>query len=337
MINRLQLSATLAAFSLCAFASSGCDKKTSDSATATLELGKPALYFNYEAVTELTLAKNDPETSDHWTTKLQALSPDPESHWQIVSAPEGRELTDRLADGGFIRHLLDTLRSLRPIAHAPTGSLSSMGLEPPRFFLSWKTRTPEQNFEVQLGNSPAATQVSAALALFPLLKKEPVLAQGSTLQMLSHIKNFESLRLRRVFTWTTDDIETLEIKRGKQQRLFAQRQSGGWADRKGKSYGKSFEDWLERLMHLQIARFMDESTDEKVESQKLGASLSGSNTFQIFLKSRQNDNQILTFAPSISATHKGVPVTHSGRPGAVFILYSDAIKILQPPATFRVN
>ena len=289
----------------------GCTKKSSpeNAATQEIHLGRSVYQFDYEQVTELVIAKNDPTTGDHWTVRVTRPSGKIQegfNHWKIASAPESTHLVDTTADGNFILHLLDTLRTIQPTAQADEGPLSSFGLEHPLFSLKWST--PDATSELFIGDSNLKN--AGAYALFGSAKSPVYIVQGAALAMLTHLDTFSAMRKRRLFTFETDDIDEIQI-RGESLLLRA---GDRFVDHAKHPLPKSFSDDLEQLTHAQILNFIDDD----VLSEKLGKWLEASTLNQATFSDRQGNKTILKVAQKDGKTYGSL----SSRPGAVFELYS---------------
>ncbi|MBU6375317.1 MAG: hypothetical protein KGQ59_04935 [Bdellovibrionales bacterium] len=228
-----------------------------------LPIGKPVFSYKYEAVTELFISKRDPG-EPWWTARVkqegwlgpQAVTP----RWIVLEAPEGANLTDRLVDGSFVRHLLDSLSTLRKTGNTLSGTDSSFGLAPEWTKLNWKVDS--RNLELLLG-APASIGEGRAARI----GNERLVVDGAALDMLRLITGFDRIRHRRLATWTLDDADRTQIKwftpQGKPASSWsAERQSGDWAKPGGSAarpkmipFKKSPDKALEGIAHLQIERF----------------------------------------------------------------------------------
>ena len=96
--------------------------------------------------------------------------------WLIRQAPEGLSPSDSIADGGFLLHLLDSLRQLRKVGTTLSGEDAGFGLLPARTRLEWTDRT--RRFELLLG---AAADGGGRYAR---IGNERLVVNGAALDML---------------------------------------------------------------------------------------------------------------------------------------------------------
>jgi hypothetical protein len=218
-----------------------------DAPKGVLKTNDRPYQFDYEQVRQLSIIKSDPASGDQWAAELRQVGPE-KTDWEIASAP--LQIVDRRANGNFILHLLDTFRTLGVDTQAPKGPLGSFGLEPPRFAFRW------QSFDLRLGNPLPHGMSYAQFHPAP----EVYAVKGAALQMSDHIVNFESLRLQTFATFTTDDIEEIEIERGA-ARFYAQRNGDVWADAKNKPHKRNVPQLIENLTHWRIQDFLDREKD----------------------------------------------------------------------------
>lgn len=224
---------------------SGCTSKPAGD-------GKPEFKFAPASVQELTIAESDPSSGTSWTATFAKKGPSGDE-WLIESAPGGKTLLDRKADGGFIAHLVDTLRYLKPLEVAPKGPPSSFGLEPPHSAIRW--RSGEQSFEVHFGEAGPKSQ--GRFARRP--NNDVWIVSGATLGMLGTIESFDGLRKRTLTTLSSDDIDEVEVRVGGKQVFYAQRLSDGWANAKEMAYPEDFEDRLEGILKHPVEEFVDDA------------------------------------------------------------------------------
>ena len=226
-------------------------------ASPVLETGKPVFQFDYEKVQELLISRGEPGQSP-WTARLSVdgwLGPQQVTpRWRIQQAPEGQILADSLADGSFVRHLLDSLRGLRKTAGTPEGDDAGFGLLPAWTRLEWKEG--EKKFEILLGSNFSGGGRYARIG------NERLVVNGATLDMLGMVEAFERTRYRKLFTWTLDDADRVTIRWSggqlgarKAENWSGERQTGDWAKSGGKAFSKSPDPQLEAVAHLQIDQF----------------------------------------------------------------------------------
>jgi len=232
--------------------------------------GSPIFSFDYTQVTELALSKDDPQTGQRFNAEFKKtglMEPSGvRSRWEITSPPDGQALTDRLADGKFIEHLLDTLRNLRTSrVIGPTSeqaeqagqALAPLGLKPPHYWLRWKAG--EQTFEVKLGARVDALSVYCETA-GTLLEVE-----GASLRMLEYLSGFKKIRHHKLISWELDDMDQWSVKLAEpsasKPSLSAERNSGDWKIKTalnpalGRKLTARLNSWLEMLAHLEIETF----------------------------------------------------------------------------------
>jgi hypothetical protein len=219
-----------------------------------LAVGKPVFSFDYESVRELLISRNEP-TGQTWTATFgqdgwlgpQQVTP----RWLVKQAPEGLVLSDSLADGGFLRHLLDSLKGLRKVNTTPNGDDASFGLAPAWTRLEWSEGA--RRFEILLG-SPVATG-----GRYARIGNERLVVNGAALDMLDMVKAFQRARLQKLFTWSLDDADRITVRWSKPQSSWSvERSTGGWATAgtSGKRLLVNAADQaLEALSHLQIETF----------------------------------------------------------------------------------
>jgi hypothetical protein len=221
---------------------------------AALAIGKPVFSFDYEAVRELLISRNEP-TGPSWTAKFtqdgwlgpQQVTP----RWIVKQGPEGTPLSDSLADGGFLRHLLDSLKGLRKVGTTLSGGDASFGLQPAWTRLEWSEG--ERRFEILLG-SPVATG-----GRYARIGNERLVINGAALDMLDMMPAFQRTRLQKLFTWSLDDADRISIRWTTPKALWsAERSTGGWAatgSNGRRLLGDAADGALDALSHLQIEKF----------------------------------------------------------------------------------
>jgi hypothetical protein len=304
IVKALAVLATSIALTAC---SENRGSKSPDNAAPerpSLKAGQSLFAFDYQAVTDVLVVKSDPVAGDRWSARLHR--PDPKgADWEVSA--EGPEMTaplDRKADGYFILHLLDTLRTLQVTEPSAQGPDASLGLAPPRFAIQWKT--PTEQFELRTG-LPARTPGS----VFAWVPGRPAFtANGATLQMLDYIKSFESLRLKTWAGVAADDVDEIELTQAGKPVFYAQREGAGWADRKRKPVRADVGAWLERLTRSRVLKFVDDPE----AARKLSAQAKAKPLAEGVLKDRQGKATRLWIA---AASGKLVALS-SARPEGVF-------------------
>ncbi len=278
---------------------------TKEVPASRFELGKPAFKLNPESVVELSVSQNDPATGTRWSARFEKSS----GHWRITSGPEGVSLTDRLADSGFILHLLDTLKTLRVSSRIETSGSdlrSRLGLAPPTWWLRWRESSSSVSDEISLGSHPDPFRVNAEST------GEFVTVEGAALKMLEHIRDFRTLRHHKLMTWTLDDADRIEIRwsdsKGSRQ-LQAERISAEWAVPGGARLSDPAQIQIERLSMLEIAQFEEAGFDRPWVT--------------VIWKNRHNEELRIEIDSLLRARS-------SGRPGAIFRLPEEARATLLP-------
>ena len=274
---------------------------------------KGALFsFSYQAVKELSIAKNDPATGDAWNAELAAKSGiDGQDVWEIKSAPGKLDLVDRLADSGFIRHLLDTLGTITIAGTAPKGPLSSYGLTPPVFAIRW--RDSDKQHELRLGSQ---TGTNEARFGFAPPNEEVYIVQGAALKMLAYLSSFEGIRQRRLVTFDSDDVDEFEIFSGTKRLMYVERETDYWINEKGKPLRGS-QELLDQLTHIRIKNFIDKAELNKKLLSKLEKPM-----YRAVFKDRGGNPTVLKVVVADSSVYASL----SSRSGSVFELFSEAIR-----------
>lgn len=250
------------------------------------EAGKMVFAFVPEDVREFVILKKDPLTHEYWSVTLsRSLAPTPGSRWKITSAPQGKPLIDSLANETLINHVISTFQTLNVSEFAPPGSLDQMGLASPHYTLKWSTSNATYQIEfgapVGYGSAQGDSSVSgkryalasvdaSATAEFSQSQKEktkPLIIQGATLQMLSYVTDFTSIRERRLAPYESDQFDA--IRTSNAQAIFAAERNGDeWLQRSSRKKIKApIQDWLQSLTHLRVSEFIDEES-EAVRIQK---------------------------------------------------------------------
>lgn len=282
-----------------------------------LPVNRPVLTFDYAKVTELSIACGDPRSGDTWTASFRT---DSDGEWSIVSPPGGATLVDRRADSAFIRHLLDTLRTLVPTAPLPKGDLASYGLDRPLFSLRWKT--PDGEHEVRIGAPHGAGGEQ-----FTWVDGATIVARGATLRMIEHIDSFDRLRRKTLLTFTSDDVDELELWQGGKKVLYAQRAGIDWQDARKRPLPAAIGERLEALAHLRIRSFIDEPES----AGRLYKEVSSRPAWKAVLKDRQGRPTTL----SLGRNQGRVVGLVTSRPGAVFELYPGSERLFSNPVRPR--
>lgn len=293
---------------------------------ARLETGKPVFQFDYEAVRSVFLARNEPGAAP-WTAEYvvdgwlgpQQVTP----RWMIRQAPAGLTSSsansemDRLADGSFLRHLLDSVRTLRKTGETPDGEDAGFGLAPAWTQLRWKTR--DTTFELLLG-SPCPTG-----GRYARIGSQRLVVDGAALDMLGMVSDFDRTRHRRLLTWQLDDADRIRLRwpdasaGGSAREWSIERHSGDWirlestslSQTTKKTLPRSPESELEALAHLQIATF-------DLVPEEFGKPI-----FELLWKDRRDHELTIQIDQQLRAKV-------SDRPATLFRLHPEARKILSP-------
>ena len=140
---------------------------------------------------------------------------------------------------------------------------------------------------------------------------------------LDHLKNFDVIRHRKIWTWSIDDVTQFEVYQGPRKTFFAQRQSGEWADGKNRLYEGIVQDWLDRLMHLVVFKFNDNAT----ESAAIFKKLSIMPAYRVILKDRNRQTRSMAMGLD-NGIWWGL---EDSRTQAVFRMDADTPGYLLPP------
>jgi hypothetical protein len=285
----------------------GCTKSEPEA----LPVGKPVFSFDYEAVRELLISRNEP-SAEPWTARYaqngwlgpQQVTP----KWIIQQAPESITASDALADGSFLRHLLDSLRGLRKVSSTLNGDDSSFGLLPAWTRLEWVDG--KRRFEVLLG-APVATG-----GRYARIGNERLVVNGAALDMISMMPAFQKTRHQKLMTWALDDADRVNIRWMRPKTAWAaERSSGAWAPVGGttntRGFGAAAEAALEAIAHLQIEQF-DLSTSSFTRPE-----------ITIEWLDRKENKLVVEIDSELRARS-------SDRPGSIFLLHSGARRLLAP-------
>ncbi len=342
-----------------------CHRDSTDSAK-TPPLGNqssqgahPALQFDYKKTSEILIVKADPNSGDRWAARIQRdgiPTPENEELWTIQMGPDSLDAGDRKAHGGFILHLLDTIRTLQ-VKEAPvSGTPESFGLATPLFSLRWRVSEPRSSttastapasagapktlqaqvfkeYEVRVGG-PVKGEDGSFQGLYASFGGAPgrvFIVQGALLRMLDMISSFQTLRLPTVLTISSDDVDELEVRRARAKASFyAQRESSRWVDAKHQPVPVDLDAVLEQATHLRVLRFID-NADELIKTDAL---ITKSPATELVFKDRHGAARTLKLY-SLSNGQK-VYATFSTRKRrgseslAIFEVYPDFMKTIKP-------
>lgn len=220
--------------------------------------------FDYKNATELLISKNDPTTGDRWSARIVrdgAPSLANENSWTIEMGPDEIKNGDPKAHGNFILHMLDTIRTLPLKRPAVSGSLESFGLATPLFDFQWSIQdgATKTQYEMKLG-APVKAENGEFGGLYAIFtspaqaQPQVVIANGALLEMLGRISTFQTLRLPTLATFTSDDVDEIQIGRS----FYAQRDGSDWTNAKHKQIHKEIDTFLEQATHLRVLKFIDD-------------------------------------------------------------------------------
>lgn len=276
-----------------------------------------AFQFNPLEVTQILIKKNDPKSQDRWFAELHQQS----RSWTLKGGKQGEDLVDSLADSRFIHHLLSTLQTLKITQRLDQKKISRTGLSQPRFELKWIT--PNGVHGISVGDEiPNSKETFSQLkGITPKGKVDAV--RGAFLQMLHHLNSFEVLRHRRLATWDIHDVVQISIQENGKKTFEATKLGGSWANSKNQILKKNVQEWLERILHLRVASFID----QKQKSQEIQNWIQSS--AQVIVSFRDRLGNIR----KISARKKEGQLfaLASTRPHSAFRLYPKSLRTLTPP------
>lgn len=301
------------------FPLSGCLARNGASTLAALD--SHPYSFDHKTVAELLLTKSDPSTGDSWSARLVRGPdlPDGQVRWKIASAPGGRPLLDDLADERFVMHCLDSLRSLKIVAHAPESAKPTdavIGLARPTFALRWN----------EAGGIPHTLELGSPspdgggwFALLADGASAVEIVSGSVPALLAHLDSFEALRRTRWSTVPADDIDEIEVRVRTKTRFYAQRDGDHWSDREHRKLPSNVQELLSGLMTAEVSRFLDDSSEAESARAQIGHSAR-----EIVVKDRHGVATVFGFSIRSDRTTS----TLSTRPGAVVELRPESRPLL---------
>jgi len=281
----------------------------------------------------LEIARFAPSDGRSWALRLERVAAprragDP-GDWRLASSPDGEPLVDLRADSTFVSHLLDSVASSRPSA-ADGGAVkrarSELGLDPPRWTLRWGT--PSGSRELRLGDEAADRSGVYAAETGAGARGAIGIAGGAMLGLLGRIAAPEDLRLRRLSPESPDDVVEFRILRangtaGGREIFFAQRQGGGWVGRDGMDHRVKAGRGLERLLRLEISRFIDDET----LAGAVRARLEREAAYRVAYRLRRApDERVLR----VGRWNGRVWASADSRPGGAFELAAGALELLEP-------
>lgn len=258
------------------------------------------LQFDYLSTTELLISKNSPDSGDRWTARIVrdgAPGPENENRWTIELGPDETRSGDNKAHGTFILHMLDTVRTLTLKEPGVSGYLESFGLATPLFSLQWKAQDSPQ-YELKVGapvKSPDGQFAGLYAVLGPAGQAQPKVrvATGALLEMLNMIKSFQVLRLPTLATFTSDDVDEIQITSPNGSKFYAQRDGSDWTNARHKTLKKDIDTFLEQTTHLRILKFIDDTKEQAPIRKRLEQSSAVSLTF----KNRKSEAVTVRISP----------------------------------------
>lgn len=265
--------------------------------------GSKPFQFKPDQVKEITIIKSDPITGDRWTAILQSKN---KPGWEFTYVSDNFTFSDRKANDAFINHLLDSLQTLSITGVAPHGTLDSLGLDPPRFAITWKTN--DQQFQFQLG----AFQKEGVSAYFTTDGTYFATVSGSTLKLLSAVDSISWLRDSNWSSFSADDVDEIELKKGARLIFYAQRDGIIWADQNHKPVKKDVESLLEQVTSAQAIQLIDDSN----HLNKLNSLMKTHLLCTLTLRNRGGHELVL----KVIERNKEIVGSNSDRPFIAFLL-----------------
>jgi hypothetical protein len=280
----------------------------------------------------VNLAKADPRSGDHWSARVERNG----DSWRITSYSESTHLMDRRANGAWILHFLETLETFRADSKVDGVTVNTItrgryGFTPPRYAIQFQLLDEQAKIpvthEIQIG-APVDFEKNPIGESYSIFPPNPDIfeANGAALQMLDYMKDFSSLRLQTLSTLESADVRGFELELNGKKILAAKRDQGHWTveleDEKYSATQANFDEFLDRITHLRIQKFIDDASETAV----ITRALPHTPPFRIILQDR--DSHPVSLA--ISKIGNQVYGTESNRGGAVFALYPEAMEKLSP-------
>ncbi|MBI2712017.1 MAG: hypothetical protein HYX41_03995 [Bdellovibrio sp.] len=257
-----------------------------------LQTGVHAFDFDPKKVEEISIAKTDPVSAEQWIATFRKG----DEGWTISAAPSGMQLEDRVANTGFLNHLVDSLAQFRVTGEAVSGSEDAMNLSPPLFQIRWRTR--DQEFQFQLGGVAKKDSDKR----YVKLNQKLLLAWGSALPLLDQIQSFQYLRQP---TWTLvspDDIDEIELFRSGKPYFYAQREGDRWTDRKHRpvkvgriSDSEKHHQWIEEALGQLTEGKVQEYVDNPLTKKELELQFQKTDLLEAHLSDRFGKTTVLKF------------------------------------------
>jgi hypothetical protein len=226
--------------------------------------------------------QNAPESTKHWVARFEKH----EQTWIISSPPSGVSLVDRRADGNFIHHVLDALKTMRWNQTSLQGPLQAFGLQPPRYALQWESA--HQLHVLHVGDKEYVKKGGENLVF---------VGRGALFSLLQHAQDFESWRDQKLLTFEMDDIDEIEIIKWKGSRahvwVHAEREGIDWVDLQTEKHRQArpvLALGVKQLNDLKIIQFKDDPR----ENHRFHLLLDQKKDFEISFKDRKGSVKKLT-------------------------------------------
>jgi hypothetical protein len=283
-------------------------------AAAALHAGGMPFAFDPAAVGELQIDKADRSRGDAWTVTLRREG----GGWRIAAPPVGTKLADARADGAYVDHLLETLRTLQIAERSPEDSLEPVGLAPPRFVLRWSAAGAGR--ELRVGQESPSGGDYAQFDADPRVW----IVRGSALAMLERLEDFGAVRLRTLLTAGAEDLRAFEYRARTYRPVRTRLGRARWQALP--TLGLTSEGvrrWVEALAHLRAMRFVDDPAVAGGLRERIEAAPGWQLRFEpvhgkpIELRVRELEGALWA--------------TVSSRPGVAFELFPESRPHLTPP------
>lgn len=278
--------------------------------------GTVPFQFDPAQVSELVLAKDDPESGDRWMVSLEQG----EGEWNIRSEVNLPPFLDRKANNSFLFHLLDSVRRIRLEECPLQGTLESFGLDPPRFAIRWKANLPggDRVFELRTG-----VQAGNSSKVYVTLDGSNVLVgSGSAFRILNLIDSIHTLRNKNWSSIEADDVDEIEFRRKGRSLFYAQRDGNEWTDRRHRPVRKDTETLLSRITDAQAEGLIDNPQKATL----LKNWIQNHSVFEVVLTDRGGQSVKL----KLMQKERKVYGVNSERPSAVFELHPKILEHLSP-------
>ena len=295
-------------------ASSGC-LPNSNTQPRVFPTGR-VFFFKPESASHLTISRF--QNGKTWTAEFQRS---PSALWNITTAPGGGPLLDTAAHSNFLEHLMDTVSTLSIISGASKGTDEQLGLARPQWMFRI-TLQDHQTIEIIVGDQD--TQTHSRITKLSLGdKSEAVLTQGAFFGLLDHVKNFNSLRLSKLSQLQADDLFEIKLLKEKKLTHSIKREVSEWIAPLHRDVTEKVDAWLERLVHLQIADYIDDPKAQKEIEKKSKSGLS----LQIIVTKLDKTQEKWTFWK----IQQNIYAQSDVRGSLFFKMYDDAWNGLEKP------